>query len=151
MHCRIYFSHRAHGEHREEIFDYFLNFVISVISVRYNLSLSGKKPSESIRVPVAKPQYISRQAGLNLHHFPTVNREPVFNFNLHPSPTVNREPLNRELGLSQYLLYPFDRLFCSVWVFHQCKPDKIVTIFSETNTGRNSNFCFFNEHHGKFY
>jgi len=36
--------------------------------------------SESIRVPFARPQYLSRQAG----------------FNLHLSPTMNREPLNRE-------------------------------------------------------
>ncbi len=49
--CRIYFSHRAHRGHRGGIFDYFLNLCVSVSSVRYNLFLSGNKPSESILVP----------------------------------------------------------------------------------------------------
>jgi len=51
-----------------------------LFSVRYNLSLSDKKPSESVRMPVAKSQYFN-SAGFNLHHSPTVNREPL---NLEP-------------------------------------------------------------------
>jgi len=47
-----------------------LNFVISV---RYNLSLSDNKPSESIRMPLTRPQYFSHQTGFNLHRSPTVN------------------------------------------------------------------------------
>ena len=75
MHCRIYFSHRAHRGHRGGIFDYFLNLCVSVNSVRHNLSLSDNKPSELIRMPAAKLQYLSRQGGFDFHHDPTVNRE----------------------------------------------------------------------------
>ena len=74
-----YISLTEHGEHREETFDYFLNFVISV---RYNLFLPDNTFSESIRaclcdgrqVPLTRPQYLSRQGGIQ--SLSLSNREP---------------------------------------------------------------------------
>ncbi len=51
----------------------------------------------------------------------------------------------------QYLLNPSDGLIDAMRVFYQGKSDIIIPVLPETYAGRNSHFCLFNKHLGKFY